>query len=81
MRKYFLKEKYQNQTLGQYFVVGISKDHEKFQKIKDEAFKYDDIIIGVGAVMPWTYFPPFQYVGRQGATRESISHEVLLTEH
>ena len=48
LRKYFLKEKYQNETLGQYFVVGISKDlnSEKFQKIKDEAVKYDDIIIG-----------------------------------
>ena len=48
LRKYFLKEKYQNQTLGQYFVVGMSKDlnSEKFQKIKDEALKYDDIIIG-----------------------------------
>ena len=48
LRKYFLKEEYQNQTLGQYFVVGMSKDlnSEKFQKIKDEALKYDDIIIG-----------------------------------
>ena len=39
------------------------------------------MVHGVDVVMPWTYFPPFQNVGRQGATRESISHEVLLTEY
>ena len=35
----------------------------------------------VDVVMPWTYFPPFQNAGRQGATRESISHGALLTEY
>ena len=35
----------------------------------------------VTSIMAWTYFSQFQNAGRQGATRESISHGVLLTEY
>ena len=38
-------------------------------------------LIRVDVIMAWTFFSQFQNAGRQGATQESISRGVLLTEY